>query len=747
MKWILNEQNTEIINELSENLKISNIIATILSNRGIKTVQEGTSFLNTKFPDMLYNPFLLHDMELAVDRIRTALEKKEKILIYGDRDVDGIAATTVLYYTIKSLGLTPICHVPSRDSNAHANRTRQGYGLQKEILEKYVKETGINLLITVDCGITSIDEIQFAVNNNVDVIIVDHHEPMVIDNKETLPAGTAAIINPKLKTSKYPMTDISGCTVAYKLSQALMMSYDKYYNKELVVMDIETTGLDARYDEIIEISALRIKNFVVHETLHTLVKPKKPISDFITGINGITNEMCSKAPDIGSALSDMSKFIGDRPIVAHNASFDMNFINTYLWQNNLHVMRNEIIDTLIMARELFPNQLHNLPTLSKNLNLTHQQPHHAIDDTYATLELFEQIEKKRNTRINFFLQDHLDIVTLSVISDMIPLIKENRVIVKHGLEQLTKTRKIGLSILLEYLLNYASNPLSLKTVSFNVIPVLNSCGRLDQANFAFDLLTVTDMKPARDILERIVFLNEERKNLQTIAIDRFKTLITKQCDIKTDKILVISETATDNDIPEGLLGIIATRFANIYNKPVIVIMNGIGACRSINNFSILNVLNQCSELLIRFGGHNQAAGFTIEPVKINQLRNKIKQISETQIDPASIEQTIIIDAVINAVDITPALFDELHKLEPFGQGNQPPVFLIKTVKISQTDVLKDKILFKIEQETGSIQATCMDKFYDSIEPEKPYDALIQINISKLIKKQPEISLIGLRQSS
>ena len=458
--------------------------------------------------------------------------------------------------------------------------------------------------------------------------------------------------------------------------------------------------------------------------------------------------MCKDAPGIDTVLKQFTGFISNAPLIAHNAPFDTKFIKHILKLLNLPDINNEIIDTLRLSRELFPDQSHKLNILSKNLGLGHDNPHRAVDDTYATLNLYEKICQVKNTRINFFLQDHLDLVTLGTISDMMPLISENRVIVKHGLQQLQHTRKKGIAYLMEYLGRRTNiDTITLKHISFNLIPVLNSCGRLDQANFALDLLITEDSKKTADLLERVFFLNEERKNIQVILIDQIKKLIGEQCDINNDKLLFIADPENSLQTPEGLIGMITTRFAYLYNKPVIIISGSAGAARSVNEFNILQLLTQCKGLLTRFGGHNQAAGFSIQPAKISEFRAKINILLQSQDYADSVELVLKIDTELAISDINRHTIEELDKLEPFGHGNPSPAFMIKNVKLQKHEKSGNKLYLNIIKDNNMIIGSCQDFDIDNLKLSAYFDIAFQINTSKTAKKNNELVILDIKPSA
>ena len=225
-KWQIYETDEDKVEELKEKYKINNLLATILVNRGITSEEKIRQFLEPTRQDF-YDPYLMKDMEIAVERIVKAIENQEKVIIYGDYDVDGITSTTVLKKFLKDLGLEVSYYIP--------NRLNEGYGLNKTAVEKIVNE-GYSLMITVDCGITGIEEIDYANSLGLEVIVTDHHEPV-----EELPKALAVIDN-KRKDSTYPFRDLAGVGVAFKLCQALGMRLGLKEESYLKYLDIVCVG-------------------------------------------------------------------------------------------------------------------------------------------------------------------------------------------------------------------------------------------------------------------------------------------------------------------------------------------------------------------------------------------------------------------------------------------------------------------------------------------------------------------------
>ena len=204
--WRTKPLNTAIQNTFSRELKISKIIAQLLSNRGIESAKDAGEFIACSLSSC-HDPFLMKDMDKAVGRIKNAILNKDKILVYGDYDVDGMTGVTVLCTALRNLGAIVETYIP--------NRMEEGYGLNVAAVKK-AHSDGVSLIVTVDCGIGSFKEIEHARAYKIDVIVTDHHE--IVNSR--LPEAYA-IINPLQEDCKYPFKHLAGVGVAYKLAKAL----------------------------------------------------------------------------------------------------------------------------------------------------------------------------------------------------------------------------------------------------------------------------------------------------------------------------------------------------------------------------------------------------------------------------------------------------------------------------------------------------------------------------------------------
>jgi len=205
-RWLAPTVDEGVSQQLADKLGLNPIVARMLVRRGISDSEEAKRFLNPDLSD-LYDPFLLDGMKEAVNRIRLALQKGEKILVYGDYDADGVSSTSLLVRLFRHLGANVGYYIP--------NRFREGYGIHQESLQR-AKEDGVHLVVSVDTGITAVKEAEAAREWGLDLIITDHHEP-----QETLP-NAVAVINPKKPGCSYPFKMLAGVGVAFKLATALL---------------------------------------------------------------------------------------------------------------------------------------------------------------------------------------------------------------------------------------------------------------------------------------------------------------------------------------------------------------------------------------------------------------------------------------------------------------------------------------------------------------------------------------------
>lgn len=508
--WNIKKYNDEEIDKISNKYNISKCLAKLLKAREVEDID---MYLNGTLKD-LRDPFLLKDMQKIVERIKLAINKKEKICIYGDYDVDGITSITIMYKFLSDLGLDVMYYLP--------DRLQEGYGVNNEALDK-IKKEGVSLVITVDCGITAIDEVEYAKSLGLDIAITDHHECT-----ENLPSALA-IINPKQKDDNYPFKMFAGVGVAFKVLSALAISLN-----------------------------MESENYL----------------------------------------------------------------------------------------------------------------------------------------------KYLDIVAIGTISDIVPLLDENRIISKEGLKQIANTKNEGIKAMLR-VINFKD--IDSTMVSFGMAPRINACGRMGDASIAVKLLLEESEENAKELAEKLDSLNIKRQEVEKNIFEEAVNTIENEGYKQKNSIVLY-----DENWHNGVIGIVASRLVNIYNKPVVLftkendVVRGSGRCP--NGFSLYDALTESKEYLIQFGGHELAAGMSIEEENIPLFREEFEKIVTQNMK--DLVQVIDVDMEIKKSDLGVQILKDINRIKPYGQSNNTPLFLYKGLKIHSIRTLKEEkhLKFTLQDERVLLEA-------------------------------------------
>lgn len=495
-KWEICKINEEDINKICEENNLSQLIGSILASKKIISKDEIREFLNPTRDDF-HDPFLMPDMEKAVERILIAIQNKEKIIIYGDYDVDGITSVTVLKKFLEEQGLKTGEYIP--------NRLNEGYGLNKEAV-KNISEQGYTLIITVDCGISCIEEIEYAKELGMEVIVTDHHEP-----GEIIP-DCLAVVDAKRKDNKYPFNQLAGVGVVFKLIQSISL--------------------------------------------------------------------------------------------------------------------------------------------------------------------------KLNLEAKEYLK-YLDIVCVGTISDIVPLIDENRVITKLVLKLVEKTRNIGLKTLLE---STGYKEINSTTISFGIAPRINACGRMGEEKEALELFLTNNIQEAKQISERLNQYNIERQETEKQIFKQAIQEIEKEN--KDVPCIILGKEGWHH----GIIGIVASKVTDIYFKPSILICfegeEGKGSGRSIPGFDLHDAVMNCNTYVEKFGGHSMAIGINVKKENFEKFKKEFEEyVQNSHIN--DIIPIIKIDKEIDLRKINIQDIRDLKLLEPYGEANKMPLFLIKNMKIQSIRTLSE----------------------------------------------------------
>jgi single-stranded-DNA-specific exonuclease len=274
----------------------------------------------------------------------------------------------------------------------------------------------------------------------------------------------------------------------------------------------------------------------------------------------------------------------------------------------------------------------------------------------------------------------LDLVALGTVDDMVPLVGENRYLVSTGLRVLNNTRRLGLQELIKQA-GLKMGKIDAGQISYTLGPRLNAAGRTGDALASYHLLTAQSLDEAHSLAVQLEKKNGQRQKLTSEVLDKVK----KRIQLKA-KLPVIIEG--DEGYPVGVIGIVASRLVREFNKPVIIVNLGEelcrGSCRSIAEFNISLALEKCRDLLVTFGGHPLAAGFTVKREDLAQLEKKLVDLGTRQLSHLDIQPKLTIDAEIPLSALNSEMLNLIQKLAPFGEGNPQPTFLSREVEVVES---------------------------------------------------------------
>jgi len=286
--------------------------------------------------------------------------------------------------------------------------------------------------------------------------------------------------------------------------------------------------------------------------------------------------------------------------------------------------------------------------------------------------LFESIGREGE------LDGLVDLVALGTIADISPLLGENRYLVKEGLKLINSTPRLGLREIINQAGLNSRESLDAESISWIIAPRLNAAGRMEHAISSYKLLLTDSPKEARRLAGWLEEKNAERQKLTSAALAKAREQVLAQ---GISPLLI----ASDRDYPVGIAGLVASRLSEEFYRPAIVIRTGekvsSASCRSIPEFNIIAALNQCRHLLSQFGGHSQAAGFTLPTRNLVRLRDMLLEIATEQLAGVDLRPRLDIDAEVSLAELGGDTFPLAQQLAPFGRGNPLPTFLSRRVEV------------------------------------------------------------------
>ncbi len=339
-------------------------------------------------------------------------------------------------------------------------------------------------------------------------------------------------------------------------------------------------------------------------------------------------------------------------------------------------------------------------------------------------------------------EEYLDLIALGTIADVVPLRGENRIFVKNGLPQISETKNYGLSALIDTA-KIRGKKFRPHYIGFILGPRINATGRMGSAHKSLDLLLSSDAVTALGLAVEMEAFNTERQRLQREVIEQAMQMVEQEINFKEHKVIILCKEGWH----KGVLGIVASRVAETYYRPTIIISleNGVGtaSARSIEGFHLNEALHHCAEILVAFGGHKLAAGLTIKEEHVESFRLKINDFAKDILEIRDMIPTLQIDAEVSLSSLSLEVAQLIEGLEPYGEGNATPVFCSRQMIVKSPPMLmgKDTLKFWVTDGQCSISAVGfgMAKYADLIRPGAQVDIAYELTIDDW-NKSPTVQL-------
>ncbi len=267
----------------------------------------------------------------------------------------------------------------------------------------------------------------------------------------------------------------------------------------------------------------------------------------------------------------------------------------------------------------------------------------------------------------------LDLVAVSIVSDIVPMMGENRILAYYGLKQINANPSVGLKAIID-ICGLNGKEITMSDIVFKIGPRINASGRIQNGKEAVDLLIEKDIKVALEKADRINQYNEARKDLDKSMTEEANSIVEKLSDLSERRSIVLY----NEDWHKGVIGIVASRLTEVYYRPAVVLTRtenlATGSARSVSGFDVYKAIESCKDLLESFGGHTYAAGLSMKTEYVDEFAKRFEAYVAEHILPEQTDATIDIDAQLDFKDITPKFFSDLKKFNPFGPDNSKPVF-------------------------------------------------------------------------
>jgi single-stranded-DNA-specific exonuclease len=640
MNWQKKDVPPELVRSLAEKYGCDILAASILARRGL-TDGETVRFFLEDDPRHLRNPFLLPAMEDAVDRLLAAKEEGERILVFGDRDVDGITSTALVAGYLAEIGCDVRWRVPMGDD---------AYGLTLQAVEEFAADYG-SLIVTVDCGVSNLAEIDRAAELGVDVVVLDHHNPQA-----ELPRAHA-LVNPKLADSRYPWRDLAGCGVAYKLVSALRFALGcELYGQTVCLLDARPVN------DAYVVEAVKLRNLVAVDRLSETVVP---------GVVSIER-------------TRLVPFLQGWPIFAWDAPLQKRVL-AKVFGSAVEIGLTDAAPEIGKAIPAVAGaSLLRVKELSKLARYADAEP----GEMDVFVNLFTAFAQKQGRPLNSAEPGDLQLAALGTLADLMPLRDENRILVRSGLQAMLAKPRPGLSDLL-FKLSLAGRRFGPSELAWQVCPAINASGRMGSPDAAVRLLLEADAAARDKLADAVVRMNEDRKKLGADIWTIVEPMAEASRASYDGKLAV----AFGPEIHRGVTGIMANRLVGRFKLPAMVVATNpagtfTGSMRSTRGFDVRGLLEPCADLFIDWGGHDYAAGFSLVPDNWPRFLERLALAAAAmELADGEAEDLVEIDAELPPAYMTPDILKLVDRFEPYGEANDALTFLAKNVRINQLDLM------------------------------------------------------------
>lgn len=625
-------------------------------------------FLFPEYDKHLHDFSEMKDMKKAVERFISALEKNEKICIYGDYDCDGVPGVALFRDFLEKINYkNVIYYIP--------HRHKEGYGMHMAAIEKFAKEK-VKLIVTIDLGITNIKEIDFANEKNIDVIVTDHHLPIEDENGQILPKAFA-IINNKQNGCEYKFKELCGsstvwkfiCGIIKELQSEPLQSLSRQLPKGKHTYTDLIKEKKFKYNpKLIEKAKENRKKFTKAESYFwNLVKSKnlnynftkqKVIENFV--IDFFCKELLLGIEIDGEYHENQMEYDKERTKVIEEYKIKIiRFKNNEI--ENLNIFNLEDI-LKNREEELYPSHREG-----------GQRPEGVVGDLKSIPVGYEK-----------WL---LDMVGVATISDLVPLHGENRVLAIYGIHVLSQTKRQGLKKI------FTKNNVDIlkineTDIAFTLAPRINAASRMAHPEVALRMLS-TNLEESLAGAEELENLNKNRKESVASIMKKVHAKMEERIlQSKLPEIVVIG----DRDWGAGVLGLIASQIVDKYNVNAFVYggddeTHFKGSCRSNGTAHVVKLMTDATSLFTHFGGHEMSGGFAINFENIFILEKTLNEIfakdKKAHIEKKEEVKENILKIFLEEIDSK--MLDTLSLLGPFGMGNAMPTFQIENITDIKTE--------------------------------------------------------------